>query len=92
LNLLPNLMLTLAHMVSAGAALTGPQWAMKAIQTNTSNRGDSQWVLEIDIAKCFDSINHQWLMYNVPYVPKHFLREWFSQGYMIRDYVFPPTR
>lgn len=62
------------------------QWAMKAIQTQLVGRGDPQWVLEVDIAKCFDSINHPWLLNNVPFVHKHFLREWLSQGYIIRDF------
>ena len=41
----------------------------------------SEWILEGDIQACFDKINHEWLMQNVPMGDKHILRAWLKAGY-----------
>jgi len=45
-------------------------------------RGSTQWILEGDIQACFDKINHDWLMRNVPMGEKHILRSWLKAGYL----------
>jgi RNA-directed DNA polymerase len=39
-----------------------------------------KWILEADIKACFDNIDHDWLLENVP-VDNHILREWLKSGY-----------
>jgi len=48
-----------------------------------------QWVLEGDIKSCFDGINHDWLLANVP-LDKAMLRKWLKAGYLDRG-AFHPT-
>lgn len=43
-----------------------------------------QWVLEGDIKSCFDKINHDWLLANVP-MDKLILRKWLKAGYIEGD-------
>ncbi|MBE0484440.1 MAG: group II intron reverse transcriptase/maturase [Bacterioplanes sp.] len=42
-------------------------------------QGSPQWVLEADIKGCFDHIDHQWLIDNVP-MDKMMLRKWLKAG------------
>jgi len=42
-------------------------------------KGSAQWVLEADIKGCFDHIDHQWLIDNVP-MDKLMLRKWLKAG------------
>jgi len=42
-------------------------------------QGSAQWVLEADIEGCFDHIDHNWLMNNVP-MNKDVLRKWLKAG------------
>lgn len=44
-----------------------------------SKRGSAKWVLEADIEGCFDHIDHQWLLDNVP-TDKVVLRKWLKAG------------
>jgi RNA-directed DNA polymerase len=39
------------------------------------------WILEGDIKSCFDKINHQWLLDNVP-TDKSMLNKWLKAGYI----------
>ncbi len=39
----------------------------------------AQWVFEADIRGCFDHIDHQWLIDNVP-MDKGVLRKWLKAG------------
>ncbi len=47
----------------------------------------AQWVLEADIAGCFDNINHDWLMNNVC-MDKGILRKWLKAGYKWNGKLF----
>src|SRR5262249_16584949 len=47
------------------------------------------WILEGDIASCFDRISHQWLLTHVP-MQRVLLRKWLQAGYLDRD-VFHDT-
>jgi RNA-directed DNA polymerase len=40
-----------------------------------------QWILEGDIKSCFDKINHDWLLANVP-MDKLILKKWLKAGYV----------
>lgn len=40
----------------------------------------AQWVLDADIEKCFDRINHEWLVDKVPIVHRQVLISWLKSG------------
>ncbi len=52
-----------------------------------ARKGTAQWVLEGDIKSCFDRINHDWLLANIP-MDKVVLRKWLKAGYMEDDTIF----
>jgi len=53
--------------------------AMSQLFVSLSQRASAQWVLEADIAGCFDHIDHEWLSQNVP-MDKMVLRKWLKSG------------
>jgi len=53
------------------------------------NRHTAQWVLEGDIASCFDRISHEWLLAHIP-MDKAVLRKWLKAGYM-EHFILHPT-
>lgn len=56
-----------------------------------SGKHDAPWVLEADIASCFDNINHQWLLNNTP-IDKKMLEEWLKSGFFDKGKLFPTLR
>jgi RNA-directed DNA polymerase len=46
------------------------------------------WVLEADIAACFDNISHDWLIDNIP-VDKKVLRQFLKSGFVHNGELFP---
>ncbi len=55
------------------------------------SRTDSPtWVLEGDIKGCFDHINHQWLLDNIP-IDKLVLQQWLKSGFIEGGRLFPST-
>ena len=48
-----------------------------------------QYILDADIAACFDRISHEWLLAHIP-MDKDLLRKWLRAGYLER-HVFHPT-
>ncbi|TNJ32789.1 reverse transcriptase domain-containing protein, partial [Prosthecochloris vibrioformis] len=48
----------------------------------------AQWVLEADIAGCFDAISHEWLIDNIP-VDKAILQKWLKAGFVFQNQLFP---
>ena len=48
-----------------------------------------KWVLEGDIRACFDQIDHQWMLENIP-MDKFILRQWLEAGF-IENHVFHET-
>jgi RNA-directed DNA polymerase len=44
-------------------------------------KGTAEWVLDADIAGCFDEISKDWLVANIP-MDKATLRKWLDSGYM----------
>ena len=63
--------------------------AMSQLFVSLSSKASAQWVLEADIAGCFDNINHEWLIANVP-MDRSVLRKWLKSG-MIYQGQFQDT-
>jgi RNA-directed DNA polymerase len=53
-----------------------------------SRKTSSQWVLEGDIKGCFDNINHEWLINNIP-MGKKILHKWLKAGYIHKRNLYP---
>lgn len=47
-----------------------------------------QWILEGDIKGCFDNINHEWLMKNIP-MDKNIMKQFLKSGFVYKDILFP---
>ena len=56
----------------------------KALRRGTS----AQWILEGDIKSCFDKINHNWLLANIP-MDKAILQKWLKAGYIEKHALHP---
>jgi RNA-directed DNA polymerase len=52
-----------------------------------SRKCSPQWVLEGDIKGCFDHINHEWMLQNVP-TDKTVLQKWLKAGYIENRTLF----
>jgi len=46
------------------------------------------WILDADIEKCFDRINHDWLLKHAP-METQVLRNWLKAGYIESSVLFP---
>lgn len=60
-------------------------WASHAVwllRNRKGFRGPYNYVLNLDIQKCFDSISHEWMLDNIPFIPRHILLQWFKSGYV----------
>ncbi len=55
--------------------------AIEQCFTTLSRKCGAQWILEADIEGCFDNINHDWLLNNIP-MDKNILKEWLKAGFM----------
>lgn len=53
------------------------------------NRYCATWILEADIKGCFDNIDHNWLLENIP-IDKHILSQWLKAG-IIENGFFQDT-
>src|SRR5512134_3431858 len=53
-----------------------------------SRKTSAQWVLEGDIAACFDEISHDWLLSHIP-MDKTILRQWLKAGFMAKGAWHP---
>ena len=47
-----------------------------------------KWLLDADIKACFDEIDHNWLLNNIP-VDKRMLQQWLKSGYFQDKKLFP---
>lgn len=50
-----------------------------------------EWVLEADIGGCFDNIDHDWLIENIP-MDRDVLRMFLEAGYVERSTQYPTTK
>lgn len=64
--------------------------AMAQIFVTLSGRASAQWILEADIKGCFDWINHEWLLANVP-MDRRVLRKWLKAGVIHKGQLQPTT-
>ncbi len=48
----------------------------------------AQWILEGDIKGCFDNINHQWLLTNIP-MEKSILTQFLKAGFIYKRHLNP---
>ena len=48
----------------------------------------AKWILEGDIRGCFDNINHEWLIANIP-MDKKILHKWLKAGYIHKRILYP---
>ena len=55
--------------------------------TTLSRKHSAEWVLDADISGCFDSINHDWLLNNIP-MDKVTLQKWLKSGFKWNGQVF----
>lgn len=53
-----------------------------------STKGSAQWVLEGDIKGCFDNINHDWLLENIP-MDKAILKQFLTAGFVYNHHLNP---
>ena len=53
-----------------------------------STRYSAQWVLEGDIKGCFDNINHEWLLDNIP-MDKSILKQFLKSGFVYNRHLNP---
>ncbi len=53
-----------------------------------SRQRSAQWILEGDIASCFDSLSHPWLAAHIP-MDKQRLRVWLKAGFMENHVRYP---
>src|SRR5690606_15075085 len=64
--------------------------AMSQIFKTLAGKDRAEWILEVDIRKCFDEIDHNWLLDSIP-MEKNILRKWLKSGY-IEKQMFCPTK
>jgi len=55
---------------------------------NLSRKSSPEWVLEGDISGCFDNINQEWLIKNIP-TDKETLKKWLKAGYIEKGNLYP---
>lgn len=63
--------------------------AMSQIFKTLAGKHRAEWILEVDIRKCFDNIDHEWLLNSIP-IEKKILQKWLT-GY-IEKQMFCSTK
>lgn len=80
---------TLADNGSYGFRLKrGCHDAIERCYIHLSRKDSATWILEADIKGCFDNINHQWLIQNIP-MDKKMLQQWLKAGFIENKQLFP---
>jgi RNA-directed DNA polymerase len=64
------------------------QDAIKKCFLTLSRKTSAEWILEGDIRGCFDNINHEWLINNIP-MDKKILHKWLKAGYIHKRILYP---
>ncbi|WP_264707109.1 MULTISPECIES: group II intron reverse transcriptase/maturase [unclassified Wolbachia] len=62
--------------------------AVSQIFITLARRDAPQWILEGDIKKCFDEIDHHWLKNSIP-MEKSILNKWLRSGFVERRMLHP---
>lgn len=60
------------------------EYTFKVLSQKTS----AQWILEGDIKSCFDDINHDWIIKNIP-MNKKILTKFIKTGYLEKKTLYP---
>ena len=53
-----------------------------------ARRCSPKWILEGDIKGCFDNINHDWLLENIP-MDKKIMKRFLKSGFVYKNNLFP---
>lgn len=61
--------------------------ALSQVFKSLSQRKCATWIFEADIKGCFDNIDHNWLLRNIP-MDKEILRKWLKAGYIEKEKLF----
>jgi RNA-directed DNA polymerase len=73
-----------------------PAWAAHSLAAHLRFAFQPSWVVEIDIAKCYDRISHEFIIKNTPFIPKIILEKWLKSGYIMREFehlgTFPTNK
>ncbi|WP_341790188.1 group II intron reverse transcriptase/maturase [Rickettsia endosymbiont of Polydrusus tereticollis] len=64
--------------------------AISQIFLTLAGRNRAEWILEVDVRKCFDEIDHNWLLSNIP-METRILKKWLKSGY-IEKQMFCSTK
>lgn len=64
--------------------------AIERCYIHLSRSDSATWILEADIKGCFDNINHQWLLQNIP-MDKKIMQQWLKAGFVENKQLFPTT-
>ena len=62
--------------------------AIKQCYNCLAKRKSPRWILEADIQACFDTIDHEWMLNNIP-IDKRILRSWLDAGYVDKGKLYP---
>lgn len=62
--------------------------AISYIRTLLDKTHSPEFILETDIAKCFDKISHDYIMKSCPICHKHVLKEWLKSGYIFENKLY----
>lgn len=65
--------------------------ALAYIRSILDKKVSPNFILEADISKCFDKINHKFLVQNTPICHKHVLKQWLCSGYIFENKLFSTT-
>lgn len=64
--------------------------ALERCYIHLSRKDSATWILEADIKGCFDNIDHQWLLQNIP-MDKVILQQWLKAGFIEDKQLFPTS-
>jgi len=64
--------------------------AIEQCFTTLAKSCSPQWIYEADIKACYDKINHDWTLTNIP-MDKKILQSWLKAGYVEGKKRFPTT-
>lgn len=67
------------------------QDAINRLRTLLDKKHSSEWILETDIEKCFDKIDHKYIIENTPICNKNILIQWLKSGVKVSGQVIETT-
>jgi len=62
--------------------------AIAYIRSLLNKKHSAEFILNADIAKCFDKISHDYLMKATPICHKHVLKQWLKSGYIYENKLY----